>query len=228
MSQIDPTQPPEGNATTAGVRDNFNTAKNEIEALETQFSNPLTFEDEPSFLLYAARYGSRSLIPGQPKYVSLGTTAMTANRRQAIPFFVPRDTALANLRIRISANHASNFQIGIYDADPTNPIKPGDQQWTSGQQSANTIEVRTMACDITLAKNTLYYLVNHFAGTPTVRNLAAADLLPFFPVATNDVNSNWPILAETIAYATLPANLAASALAYASQSIPAIAFELAP
>lgn len=225
MSQIDITKPAEGAATTQSVRDNFATAKNEIEALEAAFTLPLTFDDQASFMLYATNFSYKTFLPNPPKYVSLGTTAMTANRRQAVPFFVPRDTQLANVRARVTALHASNFQIGIYTAAEANPLKPGDQQWTSGELSANSNAVITAPCDLLLLKNTLYYLVNHFQGTPTLRNLAASDLLPFFPIVTTDVNSNNPILSESIAYATLPLNLSASALAPTAQSVPAISLE---
>lgn len=222
MSIIDEAMPTEGAATTQSVRDNFAAAKAEITALENRPDDPGYFNDTSTIQLYASQFGNKLLLACAPKYSAIGSAGMTAGRRQAQPIFFPRQLEIESLRIRVTTTHASNFQIGIYAADTTNPMMPGEKLWGSDDLTANVAQIYTMICPITLQRDTLYYLVNHFAGTPQVRNLAASDLIPFFPAAATDVQVNWPILSQNLTYEGLPANLSASALIPAQQSIPAI------
>lgn len=227
MSAIDTTQPPEGAATTAAVRANFTAAKQEIEALTAQFDDPTKFHDHETFRHWACNYGSKIFIPYIAKFAAVGSTAMVAGRRHALPFFVPRDMQVANLRLQITAAHASNFQVGVYAADVTNPLMPGEKLWATGEISANSTGVITMPVNAGILKNTLYYLLMHWQGSPTVRNFAGTDLLPFFPRAATSVDGNFPLLAETVTYATLPQNLSTSLLIPASQSFAAVSVEKA-
>lgn len=227
QSNIDPSFPETGNATTDSVRNNFAAAKAELELLLSLQYDLGAFHDYATFILLGALGATKTWLPGAPKYVSLGSTPMTANRRIALPFWLPRDMTITHVRNRITTGHASNYQIGIYDRAESNHLKPGLKLWSSGDLSAASAVVVETPAPLNLSGNRLYYLVNHYQGTPTVRNQAASDLTPFFPTTTADVNTPYPILGETIAYAELPDDLTASAMTGQNWSLPAIQLKFA-
>lgn len=156
-SAIDPTQPPSGSATTAGVRANMAAAKSEIEALQT-----------------AQDYGTVHTSPGAASgYISSGahptghysqTLIATANRQYFVPFRMDFDKTIDEIATFVSAAAASSkFRLGIYSV--LNTGMPGELLAETADMDSTTTGLKAASITPLQLQTGWYYLsILHDAG----------------------------------------------------------------
>jgi len=113
-SAIDPTKPTSSNPTTESVRDNFQSAADEISALQIRTAHslaPFFIKTDPIHDLYFSPITS---IPS-----SMTPSNTTANKAIFVPFSLSGDYLLDEVSVYNSTSAAGSRYIGIYSNDDT-------------------------------------------------------------------------------------------------------------
>lgn len=208
-SAIDPLVPPQGEATTAAVRQNFATAKGEIESLQTTAAS-LAARVAVGHVRTAGRWG----IPAHLLAYSWPATTPTSRRMYLFPFIPSRDITIDALSFLLSNGTGGSWSGGVYDSTVSN----GSDQPLSLLGSTEPVittgaGTKIGALSLTLASGRLYWMAAQFSSSPQVYWYAGSGFAPLLgidPDTLNRYSMRYADLGSNGLPAVCPATIASS------------------
>lgn len=226
MSTIDPSLPVEGTPTTQSVRDNFQAAADDIDALDLAKAPVLALMNNTAFARTPSEFAGTMFVPQTPLGTSTSTNSFTSNTIRLIPFAMPRDATLQDIKFNVTIGAAGNCRIGLYDtADETNS-NPGALLYDSGNISIAATGIKTGQPMLDFSQGKILFAALFADIAATWTSFPAANCIAFWPPTTPNftVGRNLATVAQT--YGALPPDLSAASVTYSTTAAPMLGIAL--
>lgn len=225
-SSIDPANPAEGTPTTQSVRDNFQFAKDEIEALQLAMPTPLQFRGLADFQRTVSEVNGEMQTPQTILQAATATAALSANVARLIPFRVPRDGTIDRVQFNVTVLGAGNCNIALYDGADYAPFLPGNLLAESGDISIAGTGIKTLTAGLSVSEGQLLYAALLCSISATWTTIAAANCIPFFTSAAGTFGTGRNLVTTPQAYGAYPADLSGNAFTLAAAAAPLLGISM--
>lgn len=219
-SAIDPTKPIEGTPTTESVRDNFQFAKDEIEALQALAPAKRDESRVGGFLRKALQANEYWVACQNNLCAALTTIAMASGTLRVIPFCIPRDGLLSVLGLEITTGGAGNLDMGLYAVNPAAEWEPGALLSSHLNVSAVATGLRSWNPNLQVKAGEVYFLALAQNVSVTFHGLTAPNCFAFWP-PTGTTAAHGRNIATTIwGYSAMPSSLIGALAAITQATVP--------
>lgn len=167
-SAIDPTVPPEGQATTSAVRKNFDIARQEIDALQAIAAGvPSPANTMPM------HWAGRWHVFGRCRYDALGSTSLSANRVYLWPFRLERPVSINKVGVRVITYAASSIRFGIYNsAFQVHSDLPADLLFAAEPITVGGTGAHSKAVSLQLEAGIIYWAALQASAAVSIQSMA--------------------------------------------------------